>query len=111
MHFRYDILLPLPQNQLYTYDSDRRLDVGTIVDVPFGKRNVPGVIWNETDQNYHPDFHIKPINQVWDLPSVSDATRKLIDWSAPYYMTPRGNCLKMTLTGLPELDYTPRKKY
>jgi primosomal protein N' (replication factor Y) len=111
MHFRYDILLPLPHEHLYTYRADQRLDVGTIVNVPFGKQNVSGVIWNETDPNYHPDFQIKAIHQVWDLPPVSEPTRRLIDWSAPYYMTPRGNCLKMTLTGLPELDYAPRKKY
>lgn len=108
---RYDILLPLPQDQRYTYLSDQPLDVGTLVDVPFGKRNMPGVIWNETDPEYHPNFQIKPINHVWDLPPLSNATRKLIDWSAPYYMTPRGNCLKMTLTGLPDVGYAPRKKY
>lgn len=111
MIFRYDILLPLPQDNLYTYSSDRELDLGMIVDVPFGKRTLSGAIWHKTDPDYQPTFLIKPILHVWELPPLTIATRKLIDWSAQYYMTLRGNCLKMTLTGLPDLDYTPRKKY
>lgn len=111
MIFRYDILLPLPQDNLYTYTSDRELELGMIVDVPFGKRTLSGAVWYKTDPDYKPNFHIKSILHLWELPPLTIATRKLIDWSAQYYMTPRGNCLKMTLTGLPDLDYTPRKKY
>jgi primosomal protein N' (replication factor Y) (superfamily II helicase) len=108
---RYDILLPLPQNVLYTYTSDQELELGTIVDVPFGKRLLTGVIWEETDPSYQPNFQIKPIAHVWGLPAISLASRKLIDWAAQYYMSFRGNCLKMLLSGLPDKKYTPRKKY
>lgn len=108
---RYDILLPLPQDTLYTYTFQHKINIGTIVEVSFGKQTLSGVIWKETDPNYQPAFQLKPILHIWELPSLSDSTRKLIDWAAQYYMTPRGNFLKMTLTGLPDRDYTPRKKY
>lgn len=111
MIFRYDILLPIPHDALYTYTCVHAVETGSIVEVSFGKQTLSGVVWNETDPNYHPTFQLKPILHVWELPVLSESTRKLIDWSAQYYMTTRGICLKMTLTGLPERDYNPRKKY
>lgn len=111
MPYRYEVLLPTPHNQTYTYSFDRLLELGTIVEVPFGKRTLSGVIWEETDPSYHPEFQIKPIAHVWALPPVSLAARKLIDWTAQYYMSFRGSCLKMLLTGLPEKDYKARKQY
>ena len=109
--YRYDILLALPYNQLYTYTSDVKLELGTMVEVSFGKRTLTGVVWAETPVHYQPSFQVKQITCVRDLPPLPKATRKLIDWAAEYYMSSKGHCLKMTLTGLPEKDYTPRKKY
>lgn len=108
---RYEILLPLPQNNLYTYTSDRNLELGRIVEVPFGKRVLAGVVWEETDPSYQPQFQIKPVSHIWELPPVSLAARKLVDWTAQYYMSHRGSCLKMLLTGLPDKDYKARKQY
>lgn len=109
--FRYDVLLSLPQDQLYTYTSNIAVELGTLVEVPFGKQIVSGVVWNETAKDYQPSFQLKPINHVWALPPLSMATRKLIEWAANYYMSFKGLFLKMTLTGLPDKDYAPRKKY
>lgn len=109
--YRYEVLLPLPQNQLYTYLSNTALELGSIVEVPFGKQQLSGVIWTETDPSYAPAFQIKHIIHQWELPTISSPLRKLIDWTSHYYIAPWGNCLKMALTGLPDKDYTPRKKY
>jgi primosomal protein N' (replication factor Y) len=109
--FRYDVLLTLPQDQLYTYTSNQHLELGAIVEVPFGKRRVSGVVWNETPTDYHPSFQLKPIDHMWPLPPLSIATRKLIEWASRYYMSFKGHFVKMTLTGLPDKDYRPRKKY
>lgn len=109
--FRYDVLLSLPQDQLFTYTSHQQLEVGSIVEVPFGKQCVSGVIWAVTSKDYHPSFTLKPINHMWALPPLSNASRQLIDWASCYYMSVRGHFLKMTLTGLPDRDYAPRKKY
>ncbi len=109
--YRYDTLLCTPHNQLYTYLSPAPLELGTIVQVPFGQRLAKGVVWAETPPNYAPEFKLKSIQNTWPLPPISTQTRNLIDWTATYYMAPRGNCLKMVLTGLADLDYTPRKTY
>lgn len=109
--FRYDVLLPIPQDRLYTYMSLQKLELGSIVEVPFGKRVLQGVIWDEADKDYRPNFQLKPIDYVWALPPLSQATRQLIDWASQYYMSHKGHYLKMTLTGLPDKDYAPRKKY
>lgn len=108
---RYDVLLPLPYDDLFTYSCNRVLEPGSIVEVPFGRCVLNGVVWQETDHDYRPNFSIKAIQHVWELPPLSEPTRQLVDWTARYYMVPRGHCLKMSLSGLPEKAYNPRKKY
>lgn len=109
--YRYEVLLPTPQNQLYTYTSNIALELGKLVEVSFGKQILNGVVWDETDPYYTPAFSLKPILYHWELPPLPTPLRTVIDWASQYYLSSRGNFLKMALTGLPDKNYASRKKY
>jgi len=67
------------------YLSERTLPPGTLINVPFGKRNTPGVVW---DGEAAPggDLALRPIAEVLDaLPALSATWRALVDFAAAYY--------------------------
>ena len=43
---KYPVLLPNIFDYPFTYESNIKLKVGDYVRVPFGKKNITGVIWN-----------------------------------------------------------------
>ena len=47
---RFPVLLPNIFNYPFTYESDLTLEVGDYVIVPFGKKKVTGVVWNEFEK-------------------------------------------------------------
>jgi primosomal protein N' (replication factor Y) (superfamily II helicase) len=109
--FKYEVLLTLPQHTTFTYTHTASLELGTIVEVSFGKQVVTGAVWQLTDSAIQHPYALKPIQHVWNLPPLSDPLRKLINWVADYYLFARGYYLKMVLTGLPDVGYSPRKTY
>ena len=44
------VLLPNIFNYPFTYESDKKLSPGTYVKVPFGKKDLTGVVWNLYEQ-------------------------------------------------------------
>ncbi len=98
------VLLPVPLNGgLLTYKpvSDERYNqndfsIGTLVEVPLGKRKLVGLIW-ET-QGVNPDIgidKIKPINRIIQAQPLADELLKFIDWVATYTLSPLGAVYKM----------------
>ena len=43
---KYPVLLPNIFDYPFTYESDVKLKAGDYVKVPFGKKNIIGVIWD-----------------------------------------------------------------
>ncbi|MCK6419193.1 MAG: DUF559 domain-containing protein, partial [Alphaproteobacteria bacterium] len=70
---------------------------GTYVTVPFGKKELPGVVWGAAQSNL-PLQKLKAILQLHDLPPMPDVQRRFIDWVADYTLNPRGAVLKMALS-------------
>jgi len=72
------------------YSSECPLSPGTLVSVPFGKREVPGVVWHgEADAN--PAVALRPVSQALDaLPPLGTAWRALVDFAAAYYQRSTG---------------------
>jgi len=100
------VLLPLPLNDPFDYLSEQPLAPGTLVKVPFGPRQIIGVVW--TEKSSSPPKALKPILHVIEDFTLPDISLKFIDWMSTYTMTPRGQILKMTLP-IPEV-FEPKKE-
>ena len=101
------ILLPLPLNGLFDYKADENVCVGQIVKVGWGKEQQVGVVWKDGKTSDLDDIKIKHINEVVNLPPLSDALMKFIEWVASYNMAPLGMVLKMAIGGKQFFDYAP----
>lgn len=96
----YEILLPnhLPHGFDYAAPPDARLSAGDYVTVPFGSREMPGVVWGEGKYAGGGAGKLKEIKaHHGHLPPMSAAMREFIDWVAWYTLSPRGAVLKMSL--------------
>ena len=73
---------------LLDYASEQPLPPGTMVRVPLGRRDVPGIVWQRTAGA--PDRRRRRIARRWrrclsSLPPLADEWRELIDFAAAYY--------------------------
>ena len=94
--FTLRILLPVPLADAYDYlplDGIETPD-GTVVDVPFGKRMLTGVVWGK-GRGDAPAAKLKSIAGLANLPALPEASRAFVDWVAAYTLTPPGAVLKM----------------
>lgn len=107
---RISVLLPLPDKSIYTYVSEP-LDVGSLVYVPFGKKILPGCLWDVQPEVDFPSSKLKPILQKLDLPPLSEKLIRFMKWVSQYNLTPLGNVLKMFISGIPSYDIEARKKF
>ena len=80
-----------------TYWADRILSAGTFVNVPFGKTEQVGVVWNTPADEDFPEEKIKPIKNVYDIPLLPENTMRFVDWVADYTLSAKGMILKMVL--------------
>lgn len=104
MHDRYiDVLIDIPHasvDQLFTYRvpslwKDLPL-VGSRVVVPFGKRQVEAMVWQECESSARDD--IKDILEVLDEhPILTPAQMSLCDWIAKTYLSLRLDALHLFL--------------
>lgn len=108
----YHILLPLPFNHGFDYFLPAGLnDVstantqiveqtaikkGTFVRVPFGKKEVMGVVWGGGKGDVAPE-KIKSILAILPIPALQEHFCEFIEWVANYTLSPLGSVLKMVL--------------
>lgn len=94
------VLVPYPVDRAYDYAVPEGLEVadGDYVIVPLGPRNVAGVVWGAGGDDKVDTKKIKPLHSVYDLPPLTEAHRKFLDWAAHYTMSPLGLFLKLTLS-------------
>ena len=72
------------------YSSERPLPAGTLVSVPLGRREVPGVVWHGA-----PDaattVELRPVSAALNsLPPLGAAWLELVDFAAAYYQRSTG---------------------
>ena len=92
------VLVPMPAERAYTYrvPAGMAVEPGSIVQVPLGPRQVPGVVWDGVPDRVDPN-KLKPITQVFDCPPLAGGMRRFIDWVAAYTLTPPGLVARMAL--------------
>jgi len=95
------VALPVPLFQHFDYllPDDCQVETGMRVKVPFGKRQLIGLVW-QLDPPPQP-FNLKPIIAVLDQqPVIAAELRELLSFAADYYQYPLGEVLISALPAL-----------
>jgi primosomal protein N' (replication factor Y) len=91
----------------YRVDPGQDVQPGSIVLAPLGPRQLAGVVW-EADRMPSDaevgDNRLRPLAGVYDLPPLGAALRRLIEWTADYYLAPPASVLRMALASASALD-------
>ncbi|WP_066217690.1 replication restart helicase PriA [Formosa haliotis] len=101
LHF-IDVILPIPVENLFTYEITEAeagfIKPGMRVAVPFGKSKVYTAIVKRLHQNPPQIYEAKQIHQILDeYPIVTDTQLKLWDWMANYYLCTVGDVMRAAL--------------
>lgn len=97
---RVSVLLPLPLAGPYTYGlpPGEEGKPGTVLEVPFGKRSLPGVIWDVPPDRSVAAGRLKLAGLPFAVPPMTAEMRRFIDWVAAYTVSPPGAVLRMALS-------------
>ena len=94
----------------YRIDPGQAVVPGSIVLAPLGPRQLTGVVWEAermpSDMEVG-DNRLRPLAAIYDLPPLKASLRRLIEWTAQYYMAPPAAVLRMTLASASALDGSP----
>jgi primosomal protein N' (replication factor Y) len=79
---------------------------GSIVLAPLGPRQITGVVWEpeRLEAEAVPDERLRPLLHAYDLPPLAEPLRRLIEWTADYYLAPVSAVLRMSLASASALD-------
>lgn len=92
------VLLPLPFDEPFDYQTDVDLQLGQLVEVPFGTQKQIGVVYRIGACADLEPSKIKKISKVFDFPLLSQKLIKFIEWVAEYNMAKLGMVLKMVIS-------------
>ncbi|OCG44935.1 primosomal protein N' [Gilliamella sp. Fer1-1] len=88
------IALPVPLYQLFDYQLAKPVQIGMRVKVPFGKRNIIGIIVSIDEKTEFDIKNLKSITTVIDTePVFPPSIWQLLEWAASYYHYPIGEVL------------------
>jgi len=82
---------------------------GSIVVAPLGPRQLVGVVWDEgsfPDVETVGDNRLRNLLEVLDAPPLPETLRRLIEWTADYYLAPPAAVLRMALASMSALEGT-----
>lgn len=97
------VALPLPLRQHFDYllPDDIQVSQGCRVRVPFGKRELIGVVWQFNPESPYELSQLKPVSAVIEYhPVLSERLRLLLSFAADYYHHPLGEVLTAALPAL-----------
>ncbi len=106
------VLLPNIFNHPFTYD-DRGLNLkkGDYVEIPFGKKNKIGVVWDDFEKDTSKNFSIKPVTRKLKIPSLNRQTIDFLKWFSEYNIVPLGMSLKLHLLSNEAIEEIPDKEF
>ncbi|PSJ43668.1 primosomal protein N' [Allosphingosinicella deserti] len=90
----------------YRVPYGMEVEPGSIVLAPLGPRQLTGVVW-EADRlaaESVGDNRLRPLVQAYDLPPLAAPLRRLIEWTADYYLAPTAAVLRMALASASALE-------
>lgn len=83
---------------------------GSIVLAPLGPRQMVGVVWEETHMPSDAevgDNRLRNLIQTFDIPPIGAPLRRLVEWTANYYLSPPAAVLRMALSSAAALEGAP----
>ena len=87
--FYYDIAIPIPIRETFTYQSKEILKSGSRVAVKFRNKDIVGYVVKQLDNK--PDFSTTEISEMLDSePIFKSSDMQIILWLADYYHHPIG---------------------
>ena len=92
------VLLPKILDYPLTYKSNlsKKLKVGDLVIVPFGRKKEIGVVWNKLETT-NKKINLRNIIEKINDYSINESVIKFINWFSLYNLTSKGMILKMCL--------------
>lgn len=94
----YQVAVPTPLYRAFDYLSPSSLPSGARVRVPFGRRELVGVVLGEVEKSELPPNRLKTIAQSLDAgPIVPPSLLALLRWAADYYHYPLGEVIHTAL--------------
>ena len=84
----------------YRVPSGMTVVPGSVVLAPLGPRQILGVVWDEgrlPGEDY-PLARLRPLLQVLPVPPLPAPLRRLIEWTADYYLAPLASVARMALS-------------
>jgi primosomal protein N' (replication factor Y) (superfamily II helicase) len=94
----------------YRVPQGMHVEPGSIVLVPLGPRQLAGVVWEEDRMpslGEVGDNRLRNIVRVFDVPPLGAPLRRLIEWTANYYLSPPAAVLRMALSSAAALEGGP----
>ncbi|WP_449697105.1 primosomal protein N' [Allosphingosinicella flava] len=90
----------------YRVPGGMAVEPGSIVVAPLGPRQLAGVVW-EPDRlatEEVGDNRLRPLLTCYDAPPLKGPLRRLIEWTADYYLAPLASVLRMALASMSALE-------
>jgi len=94
---KYPVLLPNIFDHPFTYESPLKLKIGDYVNVPFGKKIITGVVWDQFEKNSNKKFKVKLVKEKLNIDSLKHETVNFLNWFSEYNLVPIGMALKLHL--------------
>lgn len=84
----------------YTVPDGMRAEPGAVVEVPLGPRRIMGIVWEEErlPAKGVPAARLRPILGVLPVPPLAAPLRRLVEWTADYYVAPMSSVARMVLS-------------
>lgn len=83
----------------YKVPAGMNVEYGQIVIAPLGPRQVTGIVWEEDrlPANSVPEAKLRPLLSAVDVPPIRGELRRLIEWTADYYIAPLAAVARMVI--------------
>ncbi|MBX9858062.1 MAG: primosomal protein N' [Sphingomonas sp.] len=90
----------------YRVPQGMQVAPGSIVVAPLGPRQLMGVVWEEDRLPAEPvgDNRLRNLVAVADAPPIAAPLRRLIEWTADYYLAPLASVLRMAMPSSSALE-------
>jgi primosomal protein N' (replication factor Y) (superfamily II helicase) len=91
----------------YRVPHGMSVEPGSIVMAPLGPRQMIGVVWEEEampSAGEVGDNRLRNLLSVYDVPPLGAPLRRLIEWTANYYLSPPAAVLRMVLSSAAALE-------
>jgi primosomal protein N' (replication factor Y) len=96
---RIAVLVPLPLAGTYDYRvaDGMEVGIGDFVEVPFGRRQIPGVVWGPGSGEIDPE-RVREILSRLPAPPLPETSRAFVEWVAAYTVHAPGSVLRMVIS-------------